>query len=787
MHRYWKTVFAAGLWAALVGVLPTHAELSDGSTQPPATGQAAADLAAHSASAVPGSVNTIVVPDSTVQIVQFAEADATGNRIEKYAISLDGRSLAAVRNADPNLYLHNGQVDPLTQPLPGNANDAAFKGNERSGVVLVQFHTQPLEIFREQIRAAGGTVLHYFPSNAYLVRASEAARQSIAALPYVRWVGAWTPAMRLREPAIDGRYVIQVFERGLRDKLIVAERIAQLGGFIHEFSDLGFWMEATLTADQVLEIAKLDQVHFIDRWGAPDNDMDLVRSYGGALHLTSVADGPYQGAGVRGEVMDDNFRITHVDFASRPPIVHGARSGGTSHGTSTFGIVFGDGTGDANARGMLPLAQGIFADQNQFGDRHVFIGQLLQPEYQAVFQSNSWGAPQTTQYTSTSALMDDIIFDHDIIICQSQSNLGDQRSRPEAWAKNIVSVGGINHRNTLDRADDCWCGNASIGPAADGRIKPDLAMFYDLVYTVSSSSDTAYRDFCCTSAATPCVAGHFGLFFEMWHDGIFGNPTSTSVFASRPHSSTARAMMINTANSWTFTGAGSDLTRTHQGWGAPDLRKLHDLRDRFFIIDEADPIASLQTRTYRVTVPAATPELRITMVYLDPAGTPGSSQHRVNDLSLRATSPSAVVFNGNVGLDAGNWSTPGGALDTRNTVENIFVQAPTPGEWVIEVIATNINTDARLESPEIDADFALVVSGVITDPCAGFTRGDANCSGSVDFDDITAFVTALLSAAQYAADFPSCNRECTADISGDSLVDFGDIDGFVACLVGACP
>ena len=71
--------------------------------------------------------------------------------------------------------------------------------------------------------------------------------------------------------------------------------------------------------------------------------------------------------------------------------------------------------------------------------------------------------------------MDDIIFDLDLSILQSQSNKGTQFSRPEAWAKNIISVGGVYHFDTLSRADDAWNNGASIGPAEDGRIKPDLS------------------------------------------------------------------------------------------------------------------------------------------------------------------------------------------------------------------------------------------------------------------------------------------------------------------------
>ena len=109
-----------------------------------------------------------------------------------------------------------------------------------------------------------------------------------------------------------------------------------------------------------------------------------------------------------------------------------------------------------------------------------------------MFQSNSWGGALTTGYTTISAAMDDIVFDHDLLICQSQSNAGTRSSRPQAWAKNVVSVGGQYHRNTLSRADDAWSSSASIGPAADGRLKPDLSNYYDQINTTSSTSDTSY-------------------------------------------------------------------------------------------------------------------------------------------------------------------------------------------------------------------------------------------------------------------------------------------------------
>jgi serine protease AprX len=85
--------------------------------------------------------------------------------------------------------------------------------------------------------------------------------------------------------------------------------------------------------------------------------------------------------------------------------------------------------------------------------------------------------------------------------------------------------------------------------------------------------------------------------------------------------------------------------------------------------------------------------------------------HRVNDVTLKVTSPSATEYWGNVGLDSGVWSTSGGAADTLNTVENVFIQSPEAGDWTIEVIASEVNMDVHAETPEIDQDYALVVYG----------------------------------------------------------------------------
>lgn len=66
--------------------------------------------------------------------------------------------------------------------------------------------------------------------------------------------------------------------------------------------------------------------------------------------------------------------------------------------------------------------------------------------------------------------------------------------------------------------------------------------------------------------------------------------------------------------------------------------------------------------------------------------------------------------------------------------------------------------------------------------------GDANCDGVVDFNDIDCFVAALISIEAWidCGGVQGCDYIYVNDINGDGKVDFNDIDGFVDCLISGC-
>jgi len=683
---------------------------------------AALTAAAFASGPIGDQARLIDVPNSSVVLALWEEADARGTTVPYYGISLDGRDFVRTAQAWYEIGLRYAHFDPLVaEPTvaPELAADAS------THLFIVQFVTQPMEVFAAAIEAAGGTIRQYVARQAYLVEMDSAARLQVAQLPYVRWVGPYHPAYRIEEFLRDNyavaaaaypmlRYNIRVM--AVEQKLPVAERIEALGGVVDNASAGKLIIEATLTPDELFQVIRWDEVLFADRWGEYETDMNNIRVIGGANYLESVTG--FTGEGVRGEVFDAGFNLIHQDFQSRPLIQHGT-VGTDSHGASTSGICFGDGTGQPIARGLLPAGQGVVADYHYTSmtgtGRYYHTGELILPPYEVVFQTASVGSPQTTQYNNFSADTDDMLFDFDIVHCQSQSNTGNRNSRPQAWAKNIISVGAAYHYDNTNMADDCWCGGASIGPASDNRIKPDFCQAYDATYTTSCCSYSSYTpSFGGTSGATPIVAGHVGLFHQMWSEGIFGNEVipGGTVFENRPHMTTPKAVLAVSAKQYDFAGLTHDKTRCHQGWGVPNLQTLYDYREQLYVVDQSDVLEPFEIATHLIDVGEADVLLKIAMVYPDPPGNPAvQTMHRVNDLSLRVVSPTGTVYYGNNGLYESPWSSAGGCADILNTVECVFINGPEAGRWTIEISADEIVQDGFVATEELDAVYSLAVMG----------------------------------------------------------------------------
>jgi serine protease AprX len=635
---------------------------------------------------------------------------------------------AEVRSADSRILLRFATFDPLAAlpPVPEQLLAAAD-----THLWIVQWQASPTDEDRAAVRAAGGVIRGYLPHDAHVVRFEGSGGVAFARLPRVRWVGAYEPAYRLEQPLLAEllagaelpvrRYNMVMADKRA-DKAALAAKIVAIGGRVTDHHLGGLLFTAELSGAQLVAAARLDEVLWIDRWTESGTDMDNARTAQGSNTIEAIAG--YTGSGVRGHVYE-GVEAAHTDFNT---IFTNVRSGGgaDTHGHCTAGCIFGNGTSAPQARGHAPDAVGFFTQYSTVTagwSRNMVIGDVVNV-HNCMFTTASWGGAQTPSYTSVSADSDDIVFDHRIPWTNSMSNLGNTNVRPEAWAKNVISVGALVHGNNAVAGDDIWAPwaagglptAASIGPAADGRRKPDLCNFYDNVWTSDRTGAAGYSagnsntGFGGTSAATPITAGLNALAIQMYTDHILNNTPRVSGgtrFQNRPYAQTLKALQIACASAYPVAQA----TRNQAGWGYANVATMYDRRSRLTVIPENVPITQGATQTYSILVAPGETQLKVCMTYLDPAGIVAAAIDRVNDLTLRVVSPGGTSYWGNNGLVANNTSTSGGAANTLDTVECVFLNSPAAGIWTVEITAPILTTDAHLATAATDATYALVVNG----------------------------------------------------------------------------
>jgi len=111
------------------------------------------------------------------------------------------------------------------------------------------------------------------------------------------------------------------------------------------------------------------------------------------------------------------------------------------------------------------------------------------------------------------------------------------------------------------------------------------------------------------------------------------------------------------------------------------------------------------SQSYAVMVPAAASELKATVVWTDPAASPGAATALINNLDLVLIAPNGVTQYFPFVLDKnspGSNATTG--VNTVDNVEQVIVPSPTQGEWTLRVTGTAV--------PSGPQGFTLVAEGL---------------------------------------------------------------------------
>lgn len=201
----------------------------------------------------------------------------------------------------------------------------------------------------------------------------------------------------------------------------------------------------------------------------------------------------------------------------------------------------------------------------------------------------------------------------------------------EGVAKNILTIGAVgdltNGYTTPGAVS--MSSFSSWGPADDGRIKPDLVGNGISLYSAHNTSNSAYASLSGTSMAAPNISGSIGLLLEHQRN-LYGEVVMRS--------STMKALLLHTADD-----AGNPGPDYSFGWGLANFKTAAELIEENYN-------TGYNIREYELTdgqmisfpiYKDAAQDLKVTIAWNDPAGTPPTASLNprdkmlVNDLDLR--------------------------------------------------------------------------------------------------------------------------------------------------------
>ncbi|MCU0222603.1 MAG: S8 family serine peptidase [Acidobacteria bacterium] len=242
---------------------------------------------------------------------------------------------------------------------------------------------------------------------------------------------------------------------------------------------------------------------------------------------------------------------------------------------------------------------------------------------------------------------------------------------PPSTAKNGITVGATDAAGAMS-AFSSW------GPAADGRIKPDVVA--DGVSVLSCADPgTGYRALSGTSMATPAVTGAALLVRELLVRHGLAEPPAAALKALLVHG--ARDLVAGPGYA-----PGPDAA---SGWGLVDAEASARAADEGALALLA--AGQDEVLSWELEVPAGSESLRATLAWSDPAPSLAAAAQLVHDLDLVAIDPAGVEHRP-WALDA---AAPAAAArrdgpNRRDNLERIDIEEPVPGRWEVRVRGASV-------------------------------------------------------------------------------------------------
>lgn len=474
---------------------------------------------------------------------------------------------------------------------------------------------------------------------------------------------------------------------------------------------------------------------------------------------------------------------------------HGTHVAGTIAGDNFASVVLHD-PGDGMAPGAkLVIQDGGYApdscaDLPGIGCPVVDLKPIFQQAYDqgARIHTNSWGDqeenPIQNTYTAGCEDVDQFMWEHKdmlLVFAAGNSGPGAESVGSPSVAKSALSVGATQRgANAGSMASFSSC-----GPSSDGRIKPEVTIPGQSIVSANSDNDTGSdncntRTMSGTSMAAPAAAGLAALVRQYYQNGFHAVGAASAGDGFDPSGALIRATLVGSAQAMNNGVIPADC----QGWGRialDDALYFKSDARRLWVSDDAAGFmtgSSGETKSFVFTVHASGAPFKATLAWSDFPSTPAASPNLINDLDLEVSGPGGAIYYGNV--FAGGESAAGGSEDRVNTLEQVLLKTPGPGEYTVSVRSFNV--------PNGPQPFALVVMGASRSGTLG-----AACGAAADCLSGFCANGVCCSSACDGGACEACSSAAGAKVDGDcekltgTPCDDGDACSQVdTCNAGAC-
>ncbi|HEX2627673.1 MAG TPA: S8 family peptidase [Chitinophagaceae bacterium] len=483
-------------------------------------------------------------------------------------------------------------------------------------------------------------------------------------------VEKFSPVIRQSLPANDHkskhRFIIQVSDTSAFTAFIGKQR-----GIIplYEYTLTKTYLIQTTWKEIIDHILPRPEVVFIDQQRIAKEEvavsnLDLSTNKCNLLYHRFPQ---YNGEGISISVKENKPDTTDPDFKGRYIYTPTASATLSSHATIMSTIIAGAGNSYYEGKGVSPAAT---LSSTSFP--------VLLPEpdsyyqqYGISVQNHSYGTGIENFYGADAAAYDAYtIARPSVLQIFSAGNSGTQTAIGGNYngianysnltgsfkmAKNIITVG---HTDSLMNV----LAPSSRGPAYDGRIKPELVAF---------GEDGS-------SGAAAIVSG---IAVSLQH-------AYKQINGALPPAALIKSILLNSADD--VNAKGIDFKT---GYGSANAIKAMEtlVQSRY----TGGTVSNGADNTHNITIPANAKQLKITLVWSDPASAANTAKALRNDLDLELALPSASqnwlpwVLNHYPHLDSLQ-QLPQRKRDSLNNAEQVTIDNPAAGNYVIHVKGYNL-------------------------------------------------------------------------------------------------